>query len=479
MSELWKLSAVELAGAIRSREVTATEVTQSVLDRINDRNPQLNAIVFDLSEQALVQAAEADAAVARGDALGPLHGVPVTVKENVDQLGTPTTNGVPAFAQVMPSDDSPMVRNLRRAGAIFVGRTNTPEFSMRGTTDNPLRGRTFNPWDSEASPGGSSGGAGSAAAAGFGPIHHGNDIGGSLRFPAFANGVTSVKPTSFRVPVFNPSATAERGPLSQAMSCQGVIAREARDVRLGTQVLIQPDPRDPNSPPVPWRGSPVPEPISVAVTTASAGFDIHPGIVDLVDRAAQLLADAGYRVVRADPPPILEPAQAWFKTGTTELQVLLDPAVQAYGSDDIKKVFRHFFEASEIQDRDGYITHLADRTRMMRAWNLFLDQYPLLITPFMMSPLYSWNFDLGEFGDFKYFLDTSVYSFGLNYLGLPAGVIGLDLVHGLPAAIQVVGQRFREDLICDALEAIEAGNGIMAHRLWAREAESMTGAAGG
>jgi amidase len=115
----------------------------------------------------------------------------------------------------------------------------------------------------------------------------------------------------------------------------------------------------------------------------------------------------------------------------------------------------------------------------MRAWNLFLDQYPLLITPFMMSPLYSWNYDLGEFGDFKYFLDTSVYSFGLNYLGLPAGVIGLDLVHGLPAAIQVVGQRFREDLICDALEAIEAGNGIMAHRLWAREAESMTGAAGG
>ncbi|MGI9615526.1 MAG: amidase family protein, partial [Acidimicrobiales bacterium] len=340
--DLWRLSAVELAAGIASKEFSSAEVTDSVLDRIAARNPKLNAIVFDQAEDARRQAADADRAVAAGDPLGPLHGVPVTTKENIDLTGTPNPNGVPAFADTIAEDDSPVAANLRRAGAVFVGRTNTPEFSMRGTTDNPLRGRTYNPWDDDASPGGSSGGAGASAAAGFGPLHHGNDIGGSLRFPSFANGLVTVKPTTFRVPVFNPSAPSERGPLAQAMSCQGIIAREARDVRLGTRVLIEPDPRDPNQPPLPWDGPSLDGPIRVAVTTETAGFDIDRGIVELVERAASLLADAGYAVEHVDPPPVIEPANAWFKTGTTELQVLLDPAVQEFGSDDIKKVFSYF-----------------------------------------------------------------------------------------------------------------------------------------
>ena len=128
-----------------------------------------------------------------------------------DQEGEATTNGLPAFATVIAPADAPLVRHLRRAGAIIVGRTNTPEVSMRATTVNPLHGRTISPWHPEATPGGSSGGAGVAAAVGFGPLHHGNDIGGSLRFPAFVNGVATVKPTPGRVPAFNPSATAERG----------------------------------------------------------------------------------------------------------------------------------------------------------------------------------------------------------------------------------------------------------------------------
>ena len=467
--ELWRASAVEQAEGIRTGRFTSAEVTDSVLRRIADHNPRLNAIVYDLADEARIQAEQADRALAAGGDVGPLHGVPVTIKENIDQAGMPTTNGVPAFADVTADDDSPVVANLRRAGAVFVGRTNTPEFSMRGTTDNPLRGRTLNPWDDDASPGGSSGGAGAAAAAGFGPLHHGNDIGGSLRFPSFANGLVTVKPTTFRVPVYNPTAPSERGPLAQAMSCQGVIAREARDVRLATKVLIEPDPRDPNQPPLPWDGPELDGPIPVAVTTEAAGFDIHPGIVELVERAASLLADAGYAVEHVDPPPIVEPASAWFKTGTTELQVLLDPAVQEFGSDDIKKVFSYFFAASEVQDLDGYVTHFGDRTRMMRDWNLFLDRYPLVVTPFMMTPLYSWNFDVQGYDQFKRFLDASVYSFGINYLGLPAGVIGLDLVEGLPAAVQLVGRRYREDVICDALEAIEDRNGVLSHRLWERE----------
>ncbi|MFV0526864.1 MAG: amidase [Acidimicrobiales bacterium] len=466
-AELWQLSAVEVAAGIRTRTFTSREVVDAVLDRIAALNPRLNAIVVERPDEARARADDADAAVARGDELGPLHGVPVTIKENIDQVGYPTTNGVAAFADLMPSQDSPVVTNLTRAGAVFIGRTNTPEFSMRPTTDNPLRGRTYNPWDDDASPGGSSGGAGAAAAAGFGPLHHGNDIGGSLRFPSSANGVVTVKPGTFRVPTFNSSAPAERGPLSQAMSSQGVIARHAADVRLATEVLVRPDWRDPNAPPVPFFGTPIDGPVSVAVTTESHGFPIHPDMVGLINRAAGILADAGYAVEEAEPPSVLEAAGAWFRTGSTEMKAVLAPAVDKFGSKDIQAVFDHFFARSTILDRDGYIAEFGDRTRMMREWGRFLDRHPLVLTPFMMDPLFAWDADLDPAGMAR-LLDGSIYSFSMNYLGLPAGVIGMDLVEGLPAAVQVVGRRFREDLICDALEVIEQTNGPLAFHLWDR-----------
>ena len=163
---LWSLSAVELAPMIRAREVSCVEVTASVLERIAAHNGRINAIVRDCSEEALRAAAEKDREVERGADLGPLHGIPVTVKENVDVKGQATTNGLPAFADLIAPDHSPVVRNLLEAGAIIAGRTNTPELSMRPTTDNPLHGRTLNPWDDDTSPGGSSGGASAAAAMG-------------------------------------------------------------------------------------------------------------------------------------------------------------------------------------------------------------------------------------------------------------------------------------------------------------------------
>src|SRR5947199_7809556 len=253
---LWQASAIEVAAGIREKQFSCSEVMTSVVERIRALNPKLNAIILDLTDQALAEAAAADHAFKDLAAPGPLFGVPVTIKVNIDVEGQATTNGLPAFANLIAPADSPLVRNLRRAGAIIVGRTNTPEVSMRATTVNPLHGRTISPWHPEASPGGSSGGASVAAAVGFGPIHHGNDIGGSLRFPAFANGVATLKPTPGRVPAFNPSATAERGLAAQLMSVQGVIARSVDDVRLGTRVMAQPDARDPWWMPVPFDGAP-------------------------------------------------------------------------------------------------------------------------------------------------------------------------------------------------------------------------------
>ncbi len=468
--ELWKLSAIDTAAGINKKEFSPSEVMASVVVRIEATNSELNAITLDLTEQAIEAAAVADAAAAGSGPLGPLHGVPLTIKENIDQAGLPNTNGVPAFEGNIAPEDHPLVRNLCGAGAIVVGRTNTPEFSMRATTDNPLRGRTRNMWDRDASAGGSSGGAGSACAAGMGPLHHGNDIGGSLRFPSFANGVTTVKPSSFRVPTFNSSAPAERGPLSQIMSVQGVIARHAADVRLATKLAIRHDPRDPNSPPVPWDGPEFVDKPRVAVTRETGGYDIHPGILELVDRAVEQLRDAGYEVVEVDPPPVTECAREWFRAGTTEMQVTLDPVLREHGSETIQQIFDWYYELSELLDRDDYVTAFGDRTRLMRNWSVFLDEYPLLVTPFLMRPTYDWDYDSRGLDEVRDMFASAIYSTGINYLGLPAGVIGMDLVEGRPAAIQIVGQRWREDIICDALEAIEERNGVLAHRLWEREA---------
>ena len=221
---LWRRSASELAALIGKGEVSARDAAAAAIARMEAVNPGLNAVVVSCAEEAMATAAALDEAQAKGEPLGLLHGVPVTVKTNVDQKGHATSNGVVAFADVMASEDSPVVANFRKAGAVIIGRTNTPEFSFRADTDNPLFGRTHNPWGPHVSAGGSSGGAGSAVMAGIGALAHGNDIGGSLRFPAAANGATTVKPGIGRVPAFNPSQTAERGMLAQSMSVQGVIA---------------------------------------------------------------------------------------------------------------------------------------------------------------------------------------------------------------------------------------------------------------
>jgi amidase len=467
--QLWQRSACELAEGIGRRTFSCREVMESVVGRIREKNGALNAIVYDYTEEALVEARRADEDLAAGRVRGALHGVPVTIKENVDQQGKPTPNGLPALATVIAPDDAPLVRNLRRAGAIIVGRTNTPELSMRATTDNPLHGRTFNPWHHDASPGGSSGGAGAAAAAGFGPIHHGNDIGGSLRFPAFTCGLATVKPTPGRIPAYNPSATAERGLLAQLMSVQGAICREVRDVRLATRVMAQRDARDPWWTPVPFDGEPVTAPIRVAFTRNAHGYPMHPDIRAALERAAAWLAAVGYAVEEVEPPAITEPARAWFSVGIAEMKVMLYPLARQHGSRTIQDIFDWYAKRAGALDADGYMLGAADRTRLTRQWSVFLEDHPLVLTPFLMRPTFPWNYDAQGFAQAMDLFDAAIYSFGVNYLGLPAGVVPVGLVDGLPAGVQIVGRRFREDLILDAMAVVEAQVGVMAKTLWARE----------
>ena len=472
---IWQWSAAEIAEAIRTRNATASEVMTAVIERTRAENPAINAIVEDRLDDAMVEAEALDAALESGATPAPLAGVPVTIKVNVDQEGYATTNGVSAFKDVIAPADAPVTANLKRAGAIPIGRTNTPEFSFRATTDNELYGRTMNPWNDWASAGGSSGGAAAAAMMGFGPLHHGNDIGGSLRFPSYACGAVSVKPGLGRVPAYNPSQHAERGLMAQLMSVQGVIAREVRDVRLGLSALVAPDPRDPFHVPLPLAGDGLP-PLQnekrVAFTDDALGFDLDPAVARALETAAAALTDAGYAVERVTPPPVKEAAEVGFRCLYGEMKLLMDADIRRLGSTTVNKIFDAYYEGFPPLEGEELLCAMAQRTFYARAWSEFQETYPLTLTPFLMKPTFANDADIPGNAPFTDVLGAAHYSFAFNYLGLPAGLVPADLNDGLPVGVQVVGRRWREDLVLDALEAIEARVGVMADELWRRRGEA-------
>ncbi|MCZ6829455.1 MAG: amidase, partial [Gammaproteobacteria bacterium] len=378
---------------------------------------------------------------------------------------------VVSFKELIAPADSPVVRNLKNAGAIVVGRTNTPEFSFRATTDNELYGRTFNPWNDWASAGGSSGGAGAAAMMGYGPIHHGNDIGGSLRFPAACTGAVTVKPGFGRVPAYNPSAPAERGMLAQIMSVQGVIAREIRDVRLAMPALINYDPRDPWMVEAPFEGAPAEDPLKIAWTTNDYGMGIDSKVVAAVETARDILEAAGYQLDEVKPPPFDEIGAAFCRALFGEAKMLMDADVRKYGSTTIQRIFDDYYEVFGTDSPEEYPHSLAQRNDYVRRWTLFLAEYPLVLTPFLMGKTYAWHRDAQGPEGVREVMGKSIYGYSMNYMGLPAAIAQVDLNDGLPIGVQIIGRRFREDQCLDAAEAIEKVVGIMAEELWRRQLE--------
>ncbi|MGY4462878.1 Asp-tRNA(Asn)/Glu-tRNA(Gln) amidotransferase A subunit family amidase [Bradyrhizobium sp. LB13.1] len=231
MQDLWRLSAADLVTLVKAKKVSAREAAKAGLARLDAVNPILNAVIDHRPEDVLRQADAVDAAIARGEDPGVLAGVPVTIKANVDQEGFATTNGLKLQRDLIAREDNPVVANFRKAGAILLGRTNCPAFSYRWFTTNLVHGDTKNPRDASLTPGGSSGGAGSAVAAGIGHIAHGTDIAGSIRYPAYACGVHGLRPTLGRIPAFNP-ALPERPIGPQIMAVSGPLARTVNDLRI-------------------------------------------------------------------------------------------------------------------------------------------------------------------------------------------------------------------------------------------------------
>ena len=282
MSDLWQQSASKIARLVNSGEVSAVEVTESALARLDKVNSAINAVVTEMPEEALSEARRVDQAIASGEKSGILSGVPVTIKVNVDQAGYATTHGLQLQRDLIATTDSPVVSNLRKAGAIIVGRTNTPAFSLRWFTRNSIHGHTLNPHNALITPGGSSGGAAAAVASGICAIGHGTDIGGSVRYPAYACGVHGLRPTLGRIPAMNFTG-ADRHVGGQLMAVSGPIARTVADVRIAFEAMAAEDLRDP------WW---TPVPINLPLKNKRAALTVNPDGLEVVPEVEQELRDA-------------------------------------------------------------------------------------------------------------------------------------------------------------------------------------------
>ncbi|MGR3742664.1 MAG: amidase [Pseudooceanicola nanhaiensis] len=461
MTELWSWSTSELAEAIAAGRVSSVEATESALARMDAVNPAINAVVDPLHDDAMAAARAADAALHRTGPLGPLHGVPVTVKINVDYGGRATTNGVVAYKDLIAPEDGSVVRNLKASGAVIIGRTNTPCFSMRGFTSNDLHGQTLNPHDPEITAGGSSGGAGAATAAGIGAMGHGNDIGGSVRHPAFCNGLYGLRPSSGVVPAYNPSQLAERFIVSQMASVQGPHARAMEDIRLTMQALRAPDPRDIWQGPSDGLYDPVGHrPCRVALHAETDEAQVDPEVSAAIRLAGEMLADAGYEVVETPPPSLWEAMEFWLLVLGNEMRAGLGLLMEEHGDWKMKHSYRVLTDGIPlIEDRDGFLKAYAMRSAILRKWQLFFEEFPLLLTAVTWVKPMPAEHDVSEGLDFDWFRRVTAPMSGTPTLGLPGLTAPVGSTPGKPLGVQLVATRNGDRRLIEAGMVLERAIG--------------------
>ena len=454
MEDLWRLSATDVAAAVRAKKVSAREVAQAALARLDAVNPRINAVIEHRPEQVLAQAAVVDAAISRGEEPGPLAGVPVTIKANIDQEGFATTNGIKLQRDTIARSNSPVVDNLRKAGAVMLGRTNCPAFSYRWFTSNLIHGDTKNPRDPAITPGGSSGGAGAAVAAGIGHIAHGTDIAGSIRYPAYACGVHGLRPTVGRVAAFN-AALPERPIGPQISAVSGPLARTIGDLRIALAAMSEFDARDPWWVPAPLQGPAMPK--RAALCFNPDGLETVTEVKAAVADAAKRLERAGWTVEEVATPPLREPAdlqtKLWLGDGyEAQLEAAEregDPGALAYLRGNRSKVFP--FDAATLS------TILTRRATFTREWLEFLEKYPILLMPVSGELPFADQLDRKDETSFARVWQAQVPQIAIPFMGLPGLTVSTGLVGRIPVGVQLVAGRYREDLCLLAGEAIEAG----------------------
>ncbi len=450
--ELWRAGAGDLAAAIRRGETSSVEVIESHLARVEATNGHLNAVVRVLADEARVAAQAADEAAAAGEDLGPLHGVPISVKDNIAVAGTPTTNGVPAYAEENAAEDALIVARLKAAGAIPLTRTNLPDLGLRVHTDSYLYGVTRNPWAGDRNVGGSSGGEGAAIAAGMSCLGLGNDIGGSLRIPAQCNGIASLKPTLGRI------ASGNGGSMSgQLMAVDGPMARHVVDLRIAYELLGRYHRSDPWSVPVPLDLDPPAAPVKVALVPEPSGGSTHPDVAAGVRAAGAALEDAGYAVEEIEPPMVADARRAWEVFLGYELNGVR-PALEEVMSSDAYDFLVRALDLFAAEVAAEYTLMFAQRHTIAGAWQDFQEDYPIIVAPVMTQPPFVIGHDLANPADV---LEQMRFEVALNLLGLPAVCVPTGVADGLPQGVEVIGGRYREGLCLEAAQAIEDALGVI------------------
>ena len=454
MSELWRLSATELARRVRNREVSAREAAHDALERLNAVNPRINAVIAHRPEAVYEQADRIDSAIARGEDPGPLAGVLVTTKINVDQAGFATTNGTRSQQNLVAEFNSPVVDNLVRAGAVLLGRTNSPTFALRWFTSNQIHGHTYNPRNRSLTPGGSSGGAAAAVTAGIGHIALGTDIGGSVRYPAYACGVHGIRPGIGRVPAFNASSP-ERPIGAQLMSSAGPIARTVDDLRVALIAMSAPDLRDPWWVPVPFDGPQAP--LKAALCLRPGGMTIAKEVEDALLDAGRRLTDAGWTVEQIDDTPLIRDAgevqeRLWLGDG---YPALVD-AVARDGDPGARAVVEGVRATVEAMPADALNRSLVRRTTLTREWRHFLSRYPVLLLPVSGELPFPDDLDMQGDASFQRVWEAQLTMRALPAMGLPGLVVSTGMAGSVPVGVQIVAGHFREDLCLLAGKAIEA-----------------------
>lgn len=457
MEELVYTSATALAHAIRNKQVSSQEVVEAFLRRIEVVNPQLNAVVQLTADKALAQARQADAALARKETMGPLHGVPMTVKDQFDTAGVISTAGTTGRTNFVPQQDATAVARLRAAGAIMLGKTNIPELATAFETDNLVYGRTNNPYDLSRTPGGSCGGEAAIIAAGGSPLGLGTDAAGSIRWPTHCCGIVGIKPTHGRAPLTGTFPPAV-GPISPLWHV-GTLARFVEDLILTLPIISGVDWHDPAV-----VAMPLGDPRAIDLKSLRVAFHTDNGIasptpetVHMVRTVATALSKMGMSVEEARPSGIEQSFEIFCKLAAADdgagMQMMLRQAGTTEPSPLVARLagILHPLALSTAE-----FSGLLARLDLFRATMLsFLEQHDVVLCPVNAAPAlpHGTTFDEDKFPGFSY---TIAY----NLTGWPAVVVrGGTSAEGLPIGIQVVARPWREDVALKVAQLIETISG--------------------
>jgi amidase len=451
-----------LAAAVAAGAVSAADVVESHLARIAEVNPVVNAVTQTLADIARRDADEIDRRRLAGRRLGPLAGVPFTVKENIGIGGVPTTHGLAHFRQMLAQADAPPVARLRAAGAIPIGHSNMPDLTLGGMHPrSELFGETSNPWHSGRTPGGSSGGDGAAVASGMAPLGLGNDSGGSIRIPAAFCGITGLKPSYGRFPADHRIGPDDPSLASQLMPVDGPLARTVGDLRLAYEVLAGTDPRDPRAVPAPLYGPAPAKPLKVAVVADPGGQGIHPDVRTALAAAADALREAGYQVEEIEDVPRLAEALAAYGHMVMTEFALAWPRIRTIVPESSRAYIEMSMERTPPVELAEYLRLTGVRLSIQREWAHLLHQYPLILGPVFTEPPVEPGLESSSKDGHERVTRAMRLCTATSFLGLPAVAVPGGVVGGLPQGVQLIGAMYREDLCLAGAAAIERHIGVL------------------